>query len=133
MALLIDTDVAIHLRDGDPGIGARLAEAGNMPIISAITLCELEAGVANGRSSERMRRRLLDAMLRFVPVLPLTPREASAYGAIVAAAGHDRRRVLDRMIAAQAIAAELPLATINGRDFDDIPGLDLRVWPAPGA
>lgn len=131
MPLLIDTDIAIHLRDGDPAIATRLTEAGNAPLISAVTLCELEAGVASDRSSGGMRRHLLDAMLLFVPVLPLTPAEATAYGAIVAATRHDRKRVLDRMIAAQAIAAGLPLATINGHDFRDIPGLDLQVWPAP--
>lgn len=133
MPILIDTDVAIHLRDGEPGIAAMLAEGGEAPLISAVTLCELEAGVAADRSSGQVRRRLLDQLLRHVPVLPLNAAEASAYGAIVGALGHDRRRVLDRMIAAQAIAAGLPLATINGRDFRDIPGLELRVWPAPEA
>lgn len=127
MPLLIDTDVAIHLRDGSSAIATRIAEAG-APLISAVTLAELEAGVACDQSSGRVRRRLLDALLAFVPVLPFTSAEAAAYGRIIGAAGYDRRRVLDRMIAAQAIVAGLSLATVNGRDFQNIPDLDLFVW-----
>ncbi len=127
MPLLIDTDVAIRLRDGSAAIAARISEAG-APSISAVTLAELEAGVAHDQSSDKVRRRLLDALLDFVPVLPFTPAEAAAYGRIVRTTGYDRRRVLDRMIAAQAITAGLPLATINGRDFRDIPDLDLLDW-----
>jgi predicted nucleic acid-binding protein len=130
MPLLIDTDVAIHLRDGNPIIAARMAETG-APMISAITLGELEAGAARDPSGNKLRRQLLDAMLSLVPVLPFTAVESAAYGHIVGVLGHDRRKVLDRMIAAQAIVAGLQLATINGRDFRDIPNLDLLVWTLP--
>lgn len=127
MPILIDTDIAIHLRDGNAAIDGRLAGLGTPPIISAITLGELEAGAASDRSGD-MRRVRLDAMLEFVPVLPFAQAEAAVYGRIVGALGHDRRRAIDRMIAAQAIVAGLPLATINARDFRDIPDLDLLVW-----
>jgi tRNA(fMet)-specific endonuclease VapC len=130
MPMLIDTDVAIHLRDGNPIIAARMEETG-APMISAITLGELEAGAARDVSGNKLRRRLLDAMLGLVPVLPFTAAESAAYGHIVGVLGYDRRKVLDRMIAAQAIVAGLPLATINGRDFRDIPNLDLLVWTLP--
>jgi predicted nucleic acid-binding protein len=130
MPLLIDTDVAIHLRDGDPIVAARMAETG-APMISAITLGELEADAARDVSGNKLRRRLLDAMLGLVPVLPFTAAESAEYGHIVGVLGYDRRKVLDRMIAAQAIVAGLPLATINGRDFRDIPNLDLLVWTRP--
>lgn len=127
MSLLIDTDVAIHLRDGNKSVVALLEDQGT-PVLSAISLPELEAGAAGDESRNQLRRRLLDAMLLRVPVLPFTAAEATAYGRIVAALGFDRRRVLDRMIAAQAIVAGLPLATANGRDYRGIPDLDLRVW-----
>lgn len=125
--MLIDTDVAIHLRDGNPVISTRISGAG-APVISVITLVELEAGVACDRSTGKVRRQRLDTLLNFVPVLSFASADAAAYGRIVGALGHDRRKVLDRMIAAQAIMARLPLATINGRDFQDIPDLDLLVW-----
>jgi predicted nucleic acid-binding protein len=98
MPMLIDTDVAIHLRDGNPIIAARMGETG-APMISAITLGELEAGAARDVSGNKLRRRLLDAMLGLVPVLPFTAKESAAYGHIVGVLGYDRRKVLDRMIA----------------------------------
>jgi predicted nucleic acid-binding protein len=42
-----------------------------------------------------------------------------------------RSRILDRMIAAQAISTGITLITMNGDDFRDIPGLNLEVWPSP--
>ena len=35
------------------------------------------------------------------------------------------------MIAAQAIAIGATLITMNGSDFQDIPGLTLEIWPSP--
>lgn len=131
MPVVIDTDVAIHLRDGDPTITARLAASDAAPVISVVTLVELRGGVASDPSASRLREPLLAEMLRFVPVLPFTPAEAEVYGAIVSRTGHNRHRVLDRMIAAQAIVAGLRLVTINGRDFAGIPDLDLEVWSGP--
>ncbi len=127
MPLLIDTDVAIHLRDGGSTIRTRLRDGGETPVISAITLIELEAGASSGPHAA-YRRDALTIMLPGIPILPFTSAEAAIYGRIVGALGFDRRRVLDRMIAAQAIVAGLPLATINGRDYRGIPDLNLLVW-----
>ena len=125
--LLIDTDVAIHIRDDH--LSARsFFEANGVPALSATSLTELEGGAASDTSQNRLRRPLLDVLLRTVAVLPFTAVEAAAYGRIVAHLGFNRRLVLDRMIAAQAIVAGLPLVTFNRRDFADIPGLDLRIW-----
>ena len=51
------------------------------------------------------------------------------YGAIVASAGYSRRKLLDRMIVAQALAHRATLVTFNPEDFSDIPGLSSLVWP----
>jgi len=45
VAYLIDTDVAIHLRDGDPGILARVSALGDAVLMSVVTRVELEGGV----------------------------------------------------------------------------------------
>lgn len=39
-----------------------------------------------------------------------------------------RRRIIDRMIAAQALLHDATLVTMNGEDFKDIPGLKLLIW-----
>ena len=53
---------------------------------------------------------------------------AEAYGAIVAHAGYSRRKLLDRVIAAQALVHRAILVTMNPNDFADIVGLELRAW-----
>ena len=45
MACLLDTNVAIHLRDGDPEITDRVAALDDAVLISIITRVELEGGV----------------------------------------------------------------------------------------
>ena len=42
--------------------------------------------------------------------------------------GYSRRKLLDRMIAAQALIHRATLVTRNPDDFRDIPGLRLEVW-----
>lgn len=128
MPWLIDTDVAIHLRDGSPAITRQIAALDAVPAMSIVTLVELAAGAAN----DPLRAALLVRLRQSIPVLPFQEAEADAYGRIVGQLGYDRRKVLDRMIAAQALVAGLRLITINGRDFTGIEGLALEVWHAPG-
>ncbi len=127
MAWLIDTDVAIHLRDGSPTIAARIAALDAEPALSVVSLVELEAGAAN----DALRTALLARLIETILPLPFHAAEAAAYGRIVAQLGYDRRKVLDRMIAAQALVAGRRLITINGRDFAGIEGLELEVWETP--
>lgn len=56
---------------------------------------------------------------------------ANRYADIVAVTGFSRRKVIDRMIAATAIAHQLTLATMNGADFANVPGLNLEILPTP--
>ncbi len=95
--------------------------------MSVVTLVELEAGAAN----DPLRTALLDRLRQSIMALPFNAAEAAAYGRIVAQLGYDRRKVLNRMIAAQAMVAGRRLITINQRDFARIDGLALEVWKAP--
>ena len=67
-------------------------------------------------------------MLAAIPTLAFDDAAADAYGAIVAHAGYSRRRLLDRMIAAQALVHRAALATMNADDFADVAGLQLVAW-----
>lgn len=126
MAILLDTSIAIHLRDGDASVRTRFAQLDQIPVLSIVTVVELEAGVISRDASSR--RANLDLMLREIDVRPFGNAQAAAYGGIVAAVGYSRRKVLDRMIAAQALTDDIPLLTLNGADFRDIPGLRLIEW-----
>jgi len=126
---LIDTSVVISLGRVDP------ADLPSEIAVSAVTLAELAAGPhATGDSDERARRqdRLQRTEATFES-LPIDGAVARAYGlvyAAVAGAGRKARgmRAFDLLIAATAVAAELPLYTHNPSDFQELDGL-LEVVP----
>lgn len=115
---LIDTSVVIDLeRIDSKSLPRELA-------ISALTMAELAAGPhATHDGSERARRqdRLQRAEATFDP-LPFNDECARAYGRVYAAiVATDRKargpRAVDLLIAATAMAANLPLYTRNVDDF----------------
>jgi predicted nucleic acid-binding protein len=126
---LLDTSVIIDLEEID---------ASRLPIsvaVSALTMAELAAGPhATHDPDERGRRqdRLQRAEAAFDP-LPFDGESARAYGRVFAsviAAGRKARgaRAVHLLIAATALAEDLPLYTRNGDDFralDDL--LDVMV------
>ena len=63
-----------------------------------------------------------------LPALAFDDAAAVAYGTIVASAGYSRRKLLDRMIAAQALVHRTTLVTFNPNDFTDVPNLSLLAW-----
>jgi predicted nucleic acid-binding protein len=115
---LLDTSVVIALSSIE---ASQLPEEG---AISAITFAELSAGPhATEELDERARRqdRLQRVETTFDPI-PFDGAAARAYGrvyaSVVAAGGKARgRRALDLLIAASALALELPLYTCNPADF----------------
>ena len=128
MAYVLDTSIAIHLRDGDLAIIERVMTLEDAIFLSIVSRVELEGGVYREPSRASVRRARLDAMLRTLPVLDFDEEAADAYRAIVEAAGYSRRKVVDRMIAAQALAHRAILVTFNAADFKDVPGLSLLAW-----
>lgn len=115
---IIDTSVLIDLEAIDP------ATLPSEVAVTAISMAELAAGPHAVRDAgERARRqdRLQRAEAAF-DALPFDADSARAYGrvyAAVAAAGRKTRgaRAVDLLIAATALALELPLYTRNPDDF----------------
>lgn len=126
MPLMLDTSVAIHLRDGDAGIRDKIVELDGSPLLSIITQIELEGGITGIDAA--IRRERLDRMLAVMPVLPFGPDDVERYRAIIEVMGFSRRKTMDRLIAAQAIRSNATLVTLNGDDFREIPGLALQEW-----
>ncbi len=134
---LLDTDILVLRRWIDP------AELPDEMAISAVTLAELSAGPHQVRPSseqdlydeheERARRTeaLQRAESEFDPV-PFDAEAARIYGrvtaAVVAAGRKPRRRIADLMIAATAIAEDLPLYTTHPGDYAGLEKL-VRVVP----
>ena len=108
------------------------------PLITAVTLAELTVGpLVAADSDERARRQavLQQAEADFVP-LPFDDAAARAFGLVAAslrAAGRKpRARALDAMVAAIAVANELPIHTSNPDDFEHIDGLEVVGVPVSG-
>jgi hypothetical protein len=96
------------------------------PLITTVTLAELTVGpLVAADPAERGRRQavLQQAEADFVP-LPFDDAAARAFGAVVVAmrsTGRKRAaRGIDALIAAIAVANDLPVHTCNPRDFEDI-------------
>lgn len=128
MAYLLDTNVAIHLRDGHPATSDRIASLTDAVLMSVVTRVELEGGVYRDALYAPLRRQRLDVLLRAIPTIAFDDAAADAYATIVASAGYSRRKVLDRMIAAQALVHRASLITMDPDDFNDIEGLRLLAW-----
>jgi predicted nucleic acid-binding protein len=128
LAYLLDTNVAIHLRDGDETVTSQVAALEGAILLSVISRVELEGGVYRNPAQVGIRRPRLDAMLAALPVLAFDDAAADAYRQIVEAVGYSRRKLLDRMIAAQALVHRATLVTMNAADFRDVPGLESLSW-----
>lgn len=128
MAYLLDTSVAIGVRDGDPAVTAKLGALEGAVMLSIITRVELEGGVYREPAESGLRRARLDAILDVLPVLAFDEHAADAYRTIVEAVGYSRRKLLDRMIAAQALVHRAAVVTQNSADFRDVPGLEVIAW-----
>lgn len=108
------------------------------PLITAVTLAELSVGpLAAKGEHERVARqaRLQQAEADFEPI-PFDASAARAFGHVAASLRRSGRkataRTYDAMIAATAVANDLPIYTCNPADFSGIDGLDVVSIPVPG-
>jgi tRNA(fMet)-specific endonuclease VapC len=128
VAYLIDTNVAIHARDGTEAILDKLAKHDGEVLLSALSLAELQRGIYRDPRFTAIRQARLEILLRGLPVLPFDAAAARAYGRIIAQCGWVRGRDYDRMIAAHALSSGSILVTNNVADFRDIPDLSIEDW-----
>lgn len=108
------------------------------PLLTAITLAELSVGpLVTDDPQERAARQahLQRAEADFQP-LPFDADAARAFGRVASCLRRAGRktaaRAYDAMIAATALANDLPLYTCNPSDFDGIDGLRVLAVPVPG-
>jgi tRNA(fMet)-specific endonuclease VapC len=118
----------------------RLTDAASLPeepVITAVTLAELSVGPLVARDQgERAARQahLQQAEADFDP-LPFDADAARAFGRVAASLRRAGRkttaRAYDAMIAATAVANDLPLYTCNPADFSGIDELDVIAIDIP--
>jgi tRNA(fMet)-specific endonuclease VapC len=120
----------------------RLEEAGRLPaepLITTVTLAELSVGPLVARDEQERAARqahLQQAEADFTP-LPFDVASARAFGRVAASLRRAGRksaaRAYDAMIAATALAHDLPLYTANPSDFHGIDDLEVVAVAAPAA
>ena len=105
--------------------------------ITAVTLAELSVGplVATTDEDRVARQAHLQAAEADFDPLPFDAAAARAFGGVAASLRRNGRkataRAYDAMIAATAVAAELPVYTCNPSDFIGIDGLEVVEVPHP--
>lgn len=129
---LLDTSTVIRL--------GRLADASQLPdecLISAVTLAELSVGpLAAATAKERAARQshLQQAEADF-DAIAFDAAAARAFGTVAASLRRTGRkpvaRAYDALIAATALANDLPIYTCNPDDFRGIDHLEVRAVPHP--
>jgi len=127
---ILDTSTVIRLREiADPVVLPREA------LITAITLAELSVGplvVADDQERAARQAHLQQAEADFEP-LPFDAAAGRAFGQVAASLRRAGRkpaaRAYDAMIAAIAIAHQVPVYTCNPSDFSGIDGLHVVEVP----
>ncbi|MEY4978606.1 MAG: hypothetical protein RLZZ352_876 [Pseudomonadota bacterium] len=127
---MLDTNICIYLmKHQPPQVQARFAECfvGDV-VISAITLAELEYGVACSGAAQAHNAALLNSLLEDILVAPFEAHAAHAYGPLRAAHRERHKDALDKLIAAHALSLGVTLVTNNEADFRGFAGLVVDNW-----
>jgi predicted nucleic acid-binding protein len=118
----------------------RFQEVGLLPVVSVvttITLAELSVGPLIVKSDVERARRLahLQQIEASFNPLPFDVDAARAFGSVAASLRQAGRKIesrrKDAMIAAIALANDLPVYTCNPRDFEGIDRLEVVPIPVP--
>jgi tRNA(fMet)-specific endonuclease VapC len=127
---MLDTNICIYLMKHQPPEVRRRFEqcfVGDV-VISAITLAELEFGVACSGESRTSNQDTLDSFLEDILVAPFEAKAARTYGPLRAAYPERNKNALDQLIASHALALNVTLVTNNESDFLYFDGLRVENW-----
>lgn len=127
---MLDTNICIYLmKHQPPQVRARFAECfvGDV-VISAITLAELEFGVACSGEAQARNQAQLDSLLEDIVVAPFEAGAARAYGPLRAANPERNKNALDKLIASHAVSLGVTLVTNNEADFRGYAGVNVENW-----
>lgn len=136
MGFLIDTAIWIAVERGRIGAADIHAITRQSPVyVSPVNIAEIRFGIELMRDPAQKLK--AGAMLRRMtrkPLLRITGETADVFGRLAAdltMAGRGVEfRVQDLWLAAQAVQRGFGLLTFNGKDFLDIPDLNLVVLPS---
>jgi predicted nucleic acid-binding protein len=130
--ILLDTVVLSELRKAKPNAGVLAflkMQVSETTFLSALTIGEIEAGIAKQRALEKssetktsagfadeLAQWLIATELQFANnILPITPTIAKLWGRICVQTGN---KGIDNLIAATALCHNLTMVTRNVKDFE---------------
>ena len=138
MGFLIDTCIWIDVERGALSPADVTSATGTAPVfISPVTIAELKYGAEISPNSDIRQKRLAALQrLKGKPMLGIDDMTGDIFGGLAAqlkitGRGH-HFRIQDLWLASQAIPHGLKLLTLNRKDFEDFPGLDLVILVKPG-
>ena len=128
---MLDTNICIYLiKHQPPEVRQRFEVCfiGDI-VISAITLAELEYGIAcSPPDTQAINQLALEGLLEDLVVAPFDKLAARAYGPVRLANKVRQRDALDKLIASHAIAMNVTLVTNNEADFAHYQNLKIENW-----
>jgi tRNA(fMet)-specific endonuclease VapC len=128
---LLDTDICILLIRQQPEklIKQLIRQSVQDVCISAITLAELECGVAKGKFMER-NRKALNQFLLSLSVYDFGQEAAQCYGQLRMQLESKGKPIgsMDMLIAAHALSLDAVLVTRNIKEFQRVPELKIESW-----
>jgi len=130
---LIDTDTCIFAINRRAGYERVLARMDGLlygqVLISIVTLCELEAGIAKSARQDHNRHRVEHFIARLEVALLDEP-VAKRYGDVRAFLERRGKQIgpMDTLIAAHALSLGAVLVSNNTKEFSRVPSLRLQNW-----
>lgn len=131
MKYLLDTNICIYIiRRRPESVLERLKKTDPLDVgISAITIAELEYGIAKSQYPEKNRTALNQFLLPF-NICPFSESDAQAYGILRNDLQSKGTPIgsMDMLIAAQALNLDCILISNNTKEFSRVKGLQLENW-----
>jgi tRNA(fMet)-specific endonuclease VapC len=128
---MLATNICIYLmKHQPPEVRERFAQCfvGDV-VISAVTLAELEFGIACSSTAVQETNRLaLESLLDDIWVASFDAQAAKAYGPIRSTYKDRHRDALDKLIASHAVALGVALVTNNEADFMNYAVMSVENW-----
>lgn len=126
---LLDTNICIYIMKRTPEqVALRVDRCllGEV-VMSSITYAELEYGVLCAEDPAEAKEQL-DILVKAAPVVSFDAAAATAYGPIRLATKERKKDMMDKLIAAHAVALRVTVVTNNVDDFKVYPGVKIENW-----
>ncbi|WP_027482726.1 PIN domain-containing protein [Deinococcus pimensis] len=133
MRYLLDADTLSFVTRGHPDVIRRLAATSPSALaVSAVTLMEIEYGLARRPEKRAVVEEVLDPLFEDIHVLPYAVEDARATANVRATLAATGQPIgpYDVLLAGTALARGLVLVSHNTREYGRVGGLRVEDWTA---